>query len=264
MTVAGSDGNNYTLASRNRRHAGRQPGCDDYLYRHRDRRRVAHAATATATVTVTGAPPHRRATVTLTAIPTTINAGGTSTLTVTAANATSLVIAGSDGTAFTQPALLGHWRHRGCNSNADNYLYRNRDQCHRNCHCSPLSLLFRPAPPKVTITASPSSIATGSSSTLTVVATSATGVTVKGTDGNTYHAGGKGGTQVVSPASTTSYTATADGAGTAPATATATVTVVPPGSVKSINHVIFMLQENHTFDDYFGMLNPYRSEQWLG
>ena len=31
-----------------------------------------------------------------------------------------------------------------------------------------------------------------------------------------------------------------------------------PGSLKSINHVIFMLQENHTFDDYFGMLNPYR------
>jgi phospholipase C len=30
-----------------------------------------------------------------------------------------------------------------------------------------------------------------------------------------------------------------------------------PG-VNSIQHVIFMLQENHTFDNYFGMLNPYR------
>jgi phospholipase C len=29
--------------------------------------------------------------------------------------------------------------------------------------------------------------------------------------------------------------------------------------VKSINHVIFMLQENHAFDNYFGMLNPYRN-----
>jgi phospholipase C len=29
--------------------------------------------------------------------------------------------------------------------------------------------------------------------------------------------------------------------------------------VDSINHVIFMLQENHTFDNYFGMLNPYRA-----
>jgi phospholipase C len=30
------------------------------------------------------------------------------------------------------------------------------------------------------------------------------------------------------------------------------------GSVDSINHVIFMMQENHSFDNYFGMLNPYR------
>jgi phospholipase C len=30
------------------------------------------------------------------------------------------------------------------------------------------------------------------------------------------------------------------------------------GSVQSIDHVIFMMQENRTFDSYFGMLNPYR------
>ena len=31
----------------------------------------------------------------------------------------------------------------------------------------------------------------------------------------------------------------------------------------AIRHVIFMLQENHTFDNYFGMLNPYRrAHQW--
>ena len=58
---------------------------------------------------------------------------------------------------------------------------------------------------------------------------------------------------------------TADGAaGTTPVTASATVTVVPPGTLASINHVIFMLQENHTFDNYFGMLNPYRAGQRLG
>jgi phospholipase C len=32
----------------------------------------------------------------------------------------------------------------------------------------------------------------------------------------------------------------------------------PAGSVSQINHVIFMMQENHSFDNYFGMLNPYR------
>jgi phospholipase C len=62
---------------------------------------------------------------------------------------------------------------------------------------------------------------------------------------------------MVSPTATTTYTATATGAG-GNASATATVTVVASGSLQSIDHVIFMLQENHTFDNYFGMLNPYR------
>lgn len=35
------------------------------------------------------------------------------------------------------------------------------------------------------------------------------------------------------------------------------------GSVNAVNHVIFMLQENHTFDNYFGMLNPYRKSKGL-
>jgi phospholipase C len=120
------------------------------------------------------------------------------------------------------------------------------------------------APPAatVTITAAPTTIFSGSSSTLTVVATNATAVTVTGTDGSTYTLQPAGGTQVVSPTTTTTaatitYTATATGAG-ASATATATVTVNPAATVQSINHVIFMLQENHTFDNYFGMLNPYR------
>ena len=35
-------------------------------------------------------------------------------------------------------------------------------------------------------------------------------------------------------------------------------TAPTPGTVQSVNHVIFMMQENRTFDTYFGMLNPYR------
>jgi phospholipase C len=34
--------------------------------------------------------------------------------------------------------------------------------------------------------------------------------------------------------------------------------VNPNGNLKSVDHVVFMLQENRTFDSYFGMLNPYR------
>ncbi len=113
-----------------------------------------------------------------------------------------------------------------------------------------------PASPTVTLTANPTSIAAGSSSTLTVTATNATQVTVSG-DSNNYTLSSTGGTQIVSPTTTSTYTATAtSSSGTA--TAVATVTVTPPGSLQSIDHVVFMLQENHTFDNYFGMLNPYR------
>ena len=48
-----------------------------------------------------------------------------------------------------------------------------------------------------------------------------------------------------------------------PATSTETGTVPATGSIQQINHVIFMLQENHSFDSYFGMLNPYRiANKW--
>ena len=41
------------------------------------------------------------------------------------------------------------------------------------------------------------------------------------------------------------------------------MTVTQSGSANPINHVIFMLQENHSFDNYFGMLNPYRTTERL-
>jgi phospholipase C len=56
---------------------------------------------------------------------------------------------------------------------------------------------------------------------------------------------------------TTTYTFTATGPG---GTVTAQATVmVQPANLDSIQHVIFMLQENRSFDSYFGMLNPYRA-----
>ena len=106
--------------------------------------------------------------------------------------------------------------------------------------------------------ASPTSITQGSSSTLTVAATNATQVVISDNiDTNTFTLGPTGGTQAVTPTVTTTYTATATGAG-GTATAPATVTVSSSGSTSAVNHVIFMLQENRSFDTYFGMLNPYR------
>jgi phospholipase C len=111
--------------------------------------------------------------------------------------------------------------------------------------------------PTVNISASPTSISAGDSSTLTVTATNATQVTISGSDGTVYNLQPGGGTQLVTPSSTTSYTAEATGSGQN-ATASTTVTVATSDGLQSIKHVIFMLQENHSFDNYFGMLNPYR------
>jgi len=112
--------------------------------------------------------------------------------------------------------------------------------------------------PSVTISANPTTITPGKSSTLTVTAADATQVSVTGSDGSTYSLQASGGTQSVSPTATTTYTATATSAAK---TQTASTTVTVSGStanVNAIDHVIFMLQENHTFDNYFGMLNPYK------
>jgi phospholipase C len=92
---------------------------------------------------------------------------------------------------------------------------------------------------------------------LTVTATNSTAVKVTGSNGTSYTLAASGGTQTVTPAATTTYTAAATGSA-GKASEAATVTVIPAADLQSISHVVFMLQENHSFDNYFGMLNPYR------
>jgi phospholipase C len=220
-------------------------------------------AVATATVDVTAAaPPPPKPTVTISANPTTVALGASSTLTITATNATSLSVAGTDGTSFTQPVLAVAGGTETVTPKVTTTYIATATNVTGTAQVSVTITVNQPPSPTVTIAANPNSIAQGGSSTLDVVATNAVSVTVTGTDSSSYTLTATGGTKVVSPAATTTYTATADGAGgTAPATATATLTIVPPGSVQSINHVIFLMQENHSFDDYFGMLNPYRQSQ---
>ncbi len=113
-------------------------------------------------------------------------------------------------------------------------------------------------PPSVVMTADSSTITAGSSSTLVVTGTNTTSsVTVTGSDGSSHTLPAAGGKISVSPTATTTYTAEASSSG-GNLSATATVTVIPASSINAIGHVIFMLQENHTFDNYFGLLNPYR------
>lgn len=104
----------------------------------------------------------------------------------------------------------------------------------------------------VTFAVAPTTIHSGEQATLTWTTTSATSASIDQGVGTVP----ANGSATVSPTANTTYTITATGPGGS-ATATASITVLPANPGK-INHVVFMLQENRTFDNYFGMLNPYR------
>ena len=231
---------------------------------------VSPTATTTYTVTATGSGGNASApatvtvasaaatTVSITANPASISAGTSSTLTVAAANATQVTVVGTDGSTYTLLPIGGT---QLVSPTATTTYTATATGTGGNATSTAIVTVTAGSisPPTVTIVASPTSIISGNSSTLTVTATNATQVTVSGTDGSTYTLQPSGGTQAVTPIATTSYTAAATGSG-GNSSAIATVTVAPAASLQSINHVIFMLQENHSFDNYFGMLNPYRED----
>jgi phospholipase C len=211
---------------------------------------------ASTTVTVMSNPAP---TVSITANPTLIASGSSSLLTVTATNATQVTVTGTDGSTFSLSASGGT---KTVSPTATITYTATATGIGANATASvTITLATNPAL-TITLIANPTSIISGSSSTLTVTATNATQVMLTGTDGSAYTLQQSGGTQVVSPTAATTYTATATGAG-GNTSAMTTVAVITLANLQSINHVIFMQQENHSFDNYFGMLNPYRkSNGW--
>jgi len=111
-----------------------------------------------------------------------------------------------------------------------------------------------PAPVSATLSASPTTINAGQTATLSWTTTNATAAQIDNGIGSVQLSG----SVTVTPSQTTTYTITATGANSQQATAQATVSV-QAASLQSIQHVIFMLQENRSFDTYFGLLNPYRA-----
>jgi phospholipase C len=248
VTVTGSDGSSYPLSTS----GGMPPVSPAVTTTYTATATGAGgSATATAKVTVT---PNPAPTVSIVANPTGIAPGGSSTLTVNASNATQVTISGSDG--MTYPLTASGGTQSVSPTKTTIYTATATGPGGSASMMATVTVSSNPAA-TVTILANPAAIVPGNSSTLTVTATNATQVTVTGSDKTTYTLPAAGGTQVVTPAATTTYTATATGAGGS-ATNAATVTVTPVGSIQAIDHVIFLLQENHSFDNYFGMLNPYR------
>jgi phospholipase C len=252
VTVTGSDGSSYKLAATGGTQAV-SPALTTTYTATATGAAGTTAATATATVTVVPAGPP---TVTVSANPTTIVAPSSATLTVTATNATALLLQGTDGSSFSSPANFPATGGTEVVSPAQTATYTATATGPGGTATATVVVTVTPAP-MLAITANPQSIVSGNSSTLSVTTTNVTQVVITGTDGSNYPVPDTGGTQSVSPTTTTTYTVTANSP-VGVKTASVTVTVTPPGTVDAINHVIFMLQENHTFDNYFGMLNPYR------
>ncbi len=216
-------------------------------------------ATASAKTTVTvsaGSGP----VVSITAGSSSITSGQSDTLTVTASKAASVHVTGSNGTSYTLPYNGGSITVTPTSTTT--YTATATNSSGSTTAQTTITVTTGTPNPTVSISAQNSSISAGSSDTLTVTATNATKVTVTGSDGSSYTLSATGGTQTVTPTATTTYTAEASNAAGTMASAETTITVGSTGGagVSSINHVVFMLQENHTFDDYFGMLNPYRHD----
>lgn len=256
VIVSGSDGSKYTLSSTGGTQSVKPT--EDTTYTA-----AATGAGGSASAKVilkvnqAAAPP----TVTITANPNPVNSGSSSTLTVVATNSNQVTVTGSDGSSYNLPPAGGT---QSVSPTQDTTYTANATGAGGSSSASvTLKVNASAGAPTVTIVADPSTVTQGNASTLTVTATNASQVTVTDPAGDTYNMGPSGGTKQVTPNATTTYTATATGSGGTSATAKTTVTVTPPGSVDSIDHVIFMLQENHSFDNYFGMLNPYRkSNGW--
>jgi len=191
-------------------------------------------------------------TVTLAAQPSAIMAGESAALTWTSSNADSASLNGNNvatsGTTTVSPSQTTNYTIKvtGAGGTAS----------------AQTSVTVTHGLPKVAISASPTTIIAGQTSTLTVIASNAIKVVITDNlDANQYVLATSGGTQAVTPTKTITYTATATGADNQTATANVTVTVKPGSLSASVNHIMFLMQENRTFDTYFGMLNPYRQKQ---
>lgn len=189
-------------------------------------------------------------TVSLTASPTTIGAGQSATLSWNSANATGVSIdqgigpqTAPSGSITVNPAATTTYTITATNGSATATAQATVN-----------------APLSVTLTAKPANITPGQQSTLSWNARGATSLSI---DNGVGPVTGQT-SAVVSPAQTTTYTITAADAGGHTTTAATTVTVSTGAGLQTIKHIIFMLQENRSFDSYFGQLQAYASKEVPG
>ncbi|MGB8478746.1 MAG: alkaline phosphatase family protein [Acidobacteriaceae bacterium] len=197
---------------------------------------VNGTATSAATVTVHANPPTAK----LTAAPTTIFVGNSATLTWSTTNATSVSIDNGIGTVAASGSTTV--------SPTTTTTYTLTATGDGGTVTATATVTVQELMPTAKLTASPSTITAGQTSTLTWTTTNATTVSIDQGIG----AVSSSGTTVVSPTNTTQYTLTATGSG-GTATASTTVTVQTIGVTNSpITHLIILMMQNHSLDNLFG------------
>ena len=203
-------------------------------------------ATASVTVTVNQVPP----TVSFASNPSSILSGQASTLTWTTTNATAFQI---DQGIGTQP-VNGSTTVRP----AVTTTYTATATGPGGTQTAQTTVTVAPAGALgVTLTANPTQVSSGQAVTLTWQSQNAVSVDIEPGVGKQA----PNGTATVNPTATTTYTATAADFLGRTATANATVTVVGAGDLTKIKHIIFFVQENRSFDMYFGKLGAYKASK---
>ncbi|HEY6348931.1 MAG TPA: alkaline phosphatase family protein [Candidatus Angelobacter sp.] len=204
-------------------------------------------ATATASVTVNQVAP----TITFSASPTAVSSGGTSTLTWSSSNTTALTIDNQIGSV--SPAS-GSVTTKPINTTT---TFTATAQGPGGTATATATVAVSPV--AVSLTAAPDTISSGGSATLTWTANDAASVSIdQGINTVCSTPPCTTGTIPVSPTRTTTYTATAtDPSGIT--TTSKTVVTISGALQQSINHIIWLVQENRSFDSYFGKLDVYRT-----
>jgi phospholipase C len=214
--------------------------------------------TASTTITVNQVAP----TVNLTLTPTTIQSGQSSTLTWSTGHASALTIVDGAGHSIpvSSPAsgsvTVNPTATTTYTATVTGYAATAGGTAPTATATATLTISALAA----TLTANPVSLATtGQSATLTYSVVTDPGQTVTVSISNNALASSTNptGTVTVTPGVTTTYVLTATQANGVSTTAKATVTV--GSGLANIKHIIFLVQENHDFDNYFGKLGLYRA-----
>jgi phospholipase C len=198
-------------------------------------------ATSTATVNILS--------VTLTATPAKVAAGQSAVLSWTSTNATSLsidqgvgTVTGATGTVSVSPATPTTYTITATNGAA-----------------TATSSVTVSTALGVTLKATPPNITSGQQSTLSWTSTSAATLSI---DNGIGAVAGPTGTKLVAPTANTTYTITATDAGGNVTTASTTVSVSNPGgNLQTLKHIIIMVQENRSFDNYFSKLGEFAASR---